>query len=96
MPDCTWVCDTDVGRSDDADPCHRLGQPTSRSRVEVRRLALNIDQVKQYGPPPNPAKETDSRFASYGNQYGSDCWELDALDPAVIADLVRSAPKSRQ
>jgi hypothetical protein len=61
----------------------------ARSRVEVRRLALNIDQVQQYGPPPNPAKETDSRFAGYVAEYGHDCWELDALDPAVIADLVR-------
>jgi hypothetical protein len=61
----------------------------ARSRVEVRRLALNIDQVQQNGPPPNPAKETDSRFAGYVAEYGHDCWELDALDPAVIADLVR-------
>lgn len=29
--------------------------------VEVRRIALNFDQVEEYSPPPNPAKLTDSR-----------------------------------
>jgi hypothetical protein len=56
--------------------------------VEVRRLALNIDQVEQL--PPNPAKETDSRYAGYVQEFGRECWELDALDPAVIADLIRA------
>jgi hypothetical protein len=56
--------------------------------VEVRRIALNIDQVEQYGPPPNFAKETDSRFAGYVRQFGENCWELDALDPDVIAGLI--------
>ena len=29
--------------------------------AEVKRLALNWDQVEMYNPPPNPAKLTDSR-----------------------------------
>ena len=33
--------------------------------VEFHRIALNMDQVKQYRPPPNPAKATDARFADY-------------------------------
>jgi hypothetical protein len=57
--------------------------------VEVRRIALNIDQVRRYNPPPNFAKETDSRYAAYVEQFGTDCWELDALSPTVIADLIR-------
>ena len=40
--------------------------------------------------PPNPAKDTDSRYEGYAEQFGTDCWELDALDPTVIADLVRA------
>jgi hypothetical protein len=57
-----------------------------------RRLALNIDQIRQYNPPPNFAKETDSRFAAYVRQYGTtESWELDSLDPTVIAGLVRAA-----
>jgi hypothetical protein len=57
--------------------------------VDVRRLALTMAQVRQYGPPPNPAKETDSRFAGYLEEYGSESWELDALEPDVLAGLVR-------
>lgn len=57
--------------------------------VEVRRLALNWDQIEQYNPPPNPAKETDSRAAVYVAEYGNDSWELDAMEPAILADLVR-------
>jgi hypothetical protein len=56
--------------------------------IEVRRLALNMDQVEQYDPPPNPAKETDSRFANYLAEYGDESWELDALEPTVLAKLV--------
>jgi hypothetical protein len=50
---------------------------------------LNVDQVDRWLPPPNPAKETDTRFAAYAKQFGSECWELDALDPTVVADLIR-------
>jgi hypothetical protein len=61
----------------------------ARGAVEVRRIALNMDQVERYRPPPNPAKETDSRYASYVSQFGPGCWELDALRPDVIAGLIR-------
>jgi hypothetical protein len=57
-------------------------------RVDVRRLALNMDQVEQYEPPPNPAKETDSRFENYRAEFGDESWELDALEPTVLAKLV--------
>lgn len=57
--------------------------------VEVRRLALNYDQIEQYGPPPNPAKESDSRFQSYMNETGlTESWELDSMEPNVLAALV--------
>lgn len=58
--------------------------------LDVRRLALNMPQVVQYEPPPNPAKETDSRFAGYMQTYGDESWELDALEPDVLAELVRT------
>ena len=62
----------------------------ARRGVEVRRLALNMAQVESYKPPPNFAKETDTRFSTYAKKYGPNCWELDALDPMVIADLIRA------
>ncbi len=59
--------------------------------VEVERLALNMDQVEYYGPPPNPAKVSDSRAAEYMRVHGDESWELDALEPAVLAEIVRDA-----
>lgn len=56
--------------------------------IELHRIALTMDQVEQYSPPPNPAKVTDSRFASYSAKYGDESWELDALDPPVITSLI--------
>lgn len=58
--------------------------------VDVRRIALNMDQVEQYGPPPNPAKEKDSRFKWYLQEYGPESWELDALRQNVIGDIITS------
>ncbi len=57
--------------------------------VELRRLALNRDQIDEYDPPPNPAKVTDSRFETYRDEHGEESWELDALEPQVISDLIR-------
>jgi len=56
--------------------------------LEFHRLALNMDQIEQYGPPPNPTKLTDSRATGYIRDYGHECWELDALEPSVISDLI--------
>lgn len=61
--------------------------------VTVERLALNMEQVEKYNPPPNPAKDTDSRFSAYAEEFGYECWELDALEPQVIADLIAAAVK---
>lgn len=62
--------------------------------VDVQRLALNIDQVEEYNPPPNPAKFTDSRIENYVREFGRESWELDALDPNILSNLVRSAVES--
>jgi hypothetical protein len=61
----------------------------SRSSVDVRRIALNRDQIDLYNPPPNPAKVTDSRSAGYISAYGNQSWELDALEPSVLDSLVK-------
>ena len=63
----------------------------TRSMMEFERLALNMDQVTQYSPPPNPAKVTDSRADGYIAEFGHESWELDALEPAVLEALVRGA-----
>jgi hypothetical protein len=57
--------------------------------LKVVRIALTMDQVRQYNPPPNPAKITDSRSGSYISRFGDKSWELDALDPPILQQLVR-------
>lgn len=59
--------------------------------VTVVRLALNMSQVEKYQPPPNPAKVADSRFEDYRRKHGDESWELDALEPQVIQDLIEAA-----
>jgi hypothetical protein len=63
----------------------------SRVGVRVERLALTMEQIERYDPPPNPAKESDSRAADYIAEYGDKSWELDALEPTVIGDLIRES-----
>lgn len=56
--------------------------------VELIRLALNQDQIAEYKTPPSPAKTTDTRYKAYIANFGDDSWELDALEPQVISDLI--------
>ena len=59
--------------------------------IDVVRVALTYDQIEQYQPPPNPTKMKDSRAKAYVQRFGQVSWELDALEPRVMADLIRSA-----
>lgn len=59
-----------------------------RGDFTIKRLALNMDQVRKHNPPPNPAKMTDSRAKGYIAEFGHSSWELDALDPETIAALI--------
>ena len=59
------------------------------AKFHLERIALNMDQIEEYKPPPNPAKVTDSRFNGYIKKYSSESWELDALEPRVLRDLIR-------
>lgn len=63
--------------------------------VHVVRIAMNMEQIEELKPPPNPAKDTDARFVDYASTYFPDTpldevssWELDALDPRYIQDLI--------
>jgi len=67
----------------------RLEMYSRLHSIEVDRLALNWEQIEIWQPPENPAKETDSRFFNYARQFGESSWELDAVEPRTLADLVR-------
>lgn len=64
------------------------------SSFEINRIALNMDQIQQYNPPPNPAKQTDARFERYLAEHGDESWELDALEPKILEQLIYTAVNS--
>jgi hypothetical protein len=64
------------------------------SKKHIDRLALNMDQVRQWNPPENPAKDKDTRYDAYVVKFGASSWELDAVEPVTLAGLVRDAVNS--
>ena len=67
---------------------HERVQLLSGADVDLHRVALNMPQVEEYSPPPNPTKFTDSRATGYAELYGNTSWELDALEPSVLVSLI--------
>jgi len=61
------------------------------TEIKVEKIALNWDQVQEWQLPPNPAKKSDSRYKAYIAKYGTECWEVDALPPDDLQELVRGA-----
>ena len=61
-----------------------------RCIVSVEKIALTMKQIEQYKPPPNPAKKSDPRSEKYVTEYGDQSWELDALKPEALNELVES------
>lgn len=64
------------------------------SHAKVKRIALTYQQVRQFGLEPMPTKLNDSRQKEYSLQYGNQCWELDALPPNELQNIIRDAIKS--
>lgn len=58
--------------------------------VFVKRVALTMEQIKTFNPPPNPTKLSDARANGYIEEYGHECWELDALEPRIITNLIEN------
>lgn len=59
--------------------------------LTVEKIGLTISQVRQYNPPPNPAKIKDPRAEGYIKKFGNSSWEVDALPPPVLTRLIRAA-----
>lgn len=59
-------------------------------KIDFQRIALNMDQIEEFNPPPNPAKKTDTRAKAYIEKYGPISWELDALDSATLTRLIQT------
>jgi len=62
-------------------------------RAQVERVALNLDQVRQYGLPANQVKDSqyDRKAKAYIERFGRESWEIEALDPVVLQDLIEQA-----
>lgn len=71
---------------------HHLGYPVW-GQFRVHRIALTMEQIHEYNPPPNPAKLTDARARGYIAEHGNESWELDALEPAVLTRLIQTHVK---
>lgn len=61
------------------------------NKIDFQRIALNMNQIIELQPPPNPAKETDTRAKGYIEKYGAISWELDALEPRILTSLIQNA-----
>lgn len=62
-------------------------------QFKVVPVALTREQIEEFNPPPNPAKISDPRASWYIHEHGEESWELDALPPEVLENLVREAVK---
>ena len=81
----------DMGKRDIYERLTEFGVP---EWLDVRMLALTMDQIEENKCPPNPAKFSDSRAAEYVEKYGHSSWELDALPPDVLEDMLADVVKS--
>lgn len=60
-------------------------------KFSVTPIALTREQINQYNPPPNPAKRTDPRAKDFIKKHGATSWEVDALRPEVLNQLLNDA-----
>jgi hypothetical protein len=59
--------------------------------IEIRRIALTEHHTKLLGKEtsfPAETKKNDSRYAWFVKHYGRSCWELDAMKPTDLRDIV--------
>jgi len=59
--------------------------------LTVHHEALTMDQIVEYEPYPNPAKESDARARKYIEEHGDSSWELDALEPRVLNQILQDS-----
>lgn len=62
--------------------------------VNVKPVALTMNQILEFNPPPNPAKIADPRAKWYIKKYGKTSWELDAIPPRELIILAEDAVKN--
>lgn len=81
---------TDLAYYDDDEPMDSMAESEDfLSEVfRVKRIALSMAQIRALNPPPNPTKFKDSRAKEYVRRYGRSSWELDAIQPEQLVELI--------
>lgn len=57
-------------------------------QVTLKRIALTKNQVPPLPSFPAKDKKRDPRFRWFVENYGAQCWELDAMDPRTLRRIV--------
>lgn len=57
-------------------------------KIEVKRIALTMEQIQRYRPPSIPVNRRDSRAKDYIAKYGNQSWEIEALRPRTFLKIV--------
>jgi hypothetical protein len=58
--------------------------------VELKRIALTAEQTRSLRSFDVESKRRDPRYAWFKRTYGDQCWELDAMDPRQLRELVEA------
>lgn len=72
-----------------------LRQDFHLSNVEAVKVTITHAHISEYGLcNPIPAKSTSKNYKPFHDQYGDDCYELEALDGADLQSILHKAIKS--
>jgi hypothetical protein len=58
--------------------------------IELRRIALTVDQTVELPSFSVETKSRDPRYKWFKQNFGDRCWELDAMDPRQLRELVEA------
>lgn len=58
---------------------------------QIKHIALKTEQVNEFDLTPNPAKLLDPRAAKYIALHGDTSWEVDALEPKTLHEIIDTA-----
>jgi len=56
-----------------------------------KRIALTEEQITKYNLPSVKVNKNNPLAKAYLKEFGDECWELDALEPSVLRQLVKEA-----
>lgn len=76
---------------DDGNEFFDIRKAFFKHHFQIQQIGLTMEQIKEYNPPPNPAKITDPRAKEYVSRFGQVSWEVDALRPKVMEQIVKDA-----